>query len=499
MDESSVGDVSRINEADTAHLQFKNGQQSFKPENCEIQEIKEVQVQRDAGSPDNTFGVIAEFLNGENVNHVDQTDNEPCSSRQNTNDAGDVVEELTVKTCEGSSMAIVGRSSNRARLEMNRSQFLQRFPLDSDLPGSSSMSKREIDRGMPRRNAGKMSLPETSTKELAISVNVEANEHLTNVERDPVPIDALSNGGIKTKILSQSGFSQFFVKKTLKGKGVTFRGPPHNRSKASNMAQQTVASFGSPLVIANTSAKVSSSIPLASNDVLPRLPSNAINPSSCGNPSDKHKGCGGESEGLSLREWLKAERQKVRKAECLYIFRQIVKHVDASHSQGVVLCDLLPSFFKIFKENTVKYVGSGFQRESFDNNMNKDALSQLENPLVRRQSSGDIGFSSSPAKKQKSNGQSSRQWPMFQRAGGVNIQTENDNGATQEFHFRSSQPNCSRGSLPFTSTSAQLEEKWYASPEQLRDETCSASSNIYSLGILLYEVWRNFDIIALGV
>ncbi|CAB81212.1 COP1 like protein [Arabidopsis thaliana] len=461
MDEGSVGDVSRIDEADVAHLQFKNSEQSFKPENIEVREVKEVQVQREA--------------DGKNGgDHVELIGNEPCSSRQNTNDEGDVVEELTVKTCEGSSMAIVGRPSSRARLEMNRSQFLHRFPLDGDLPGSSSMSKKVIDRGTVSilRNAGKMSLPETSNGQLAIiAVNGEANEHLTNVERNPVPVEALSHEGIKTKMLSQSGFSQFFVRKTLKGKGVTFRGPPNNRSKARNMDQQTVASSGSALVIANTSAKISSSIPLAAYD-------------------DTHRGCGGE--GLSLREWLKSERQEVNKAECMYIFRQIVDHVDCSHSQGVVLCDLRPSSFKIFKENAVKYVVSGSQRESFDSNMNKETLSQLENPLVRRRL-GDTSSLSIPAKKQKSSGPSSRQWPMFQRAGGVNIQTENNDGAIQEFHFRSSQPHCSTVACPFTSVSEQLEEKWYASPEELRGDMRSASSNIYSLGILLYELLSQFQ------
>ena len=451
MDESSVS--SRINEAEAAHIQFKNGQQSLKPD--EIQETKQVQaeVQRDdPGSPDSSFGVIADFLDGKNVN---ETENEPCS-------ADDVVEELTVKTCEGSSMAIVGSSSSRARLEINRTQFL---------PSSSSMDKREGDKVITSilRNAGK-----TSTGD---------------VERNPVPVDALSHGGIKTKMLSQSGFSQFFVKKTLKGKGVTFRGPPLNRSKASNVDQQSVAS---PLVISNdTPAKVSGSTPLAV-EACDVLPLKGGNPSSCtSNPSDS--GCGGE--GLSLRDWLKSERQEVNKAECFRIFRQIVEHVDDSHSQGVVLSDPRPSFFKILKENEVKYVGSGFHRESSDSNLNKNTLSQPEKPLVRRRL-GDTGFASSPgvpAKKHKSSGPSSRQWPMFQRAGGnLNIQTENDVSATQELRLRSSHPQCSPSARSFTSMSEQLEEKWYASPEELRGETRSVSSNIYSLGILLFEVWRSF-------
>ncbi|ESQ38409.1 hypothetical protein EUTSA_v10028383mg [Eutrema salsugineum] len=491
MDEGSVGDVSRIDEADVAHLQFKNGQQSLKPENCEVQEIKEVEVQRDAGSPDGTFGVIADFLDGRNVN---QAENAPCSSQQNTNDAEDVVEELTVKTCEGSSMAIVGRSNNRGRLEINRGQLRHRFPVDGDLPSSSSVSKRESVSGTPiiRRNAGKLSLPETSTgDQLAITVNGGANEHLRNVERNPAPAEALSHGGIKTKMLSQSGFSQFFVKKTLKGKGVTFRGPARNRSMPSNMDKQIVTSSGNSLVTSNTSAKVSSSIPLAASDVLPCFLSKASNPSSCGNPSDMHRGCG--VEGLSLREWLKSERHKVNKAECMYIFRQIVEHVDDSHFQGVVLCDLRPSLFKIFKENAVKYVGSGFQSESLDGNMNKDPIRQLEYPLARRRS-GDSGFSPSPsfpAKKQKLGGPSSTQWPMFQRAGGVNIQTGNDDA--QELRFRSSQAHRSTAARPFTSRSEQLEEKWYASPEELVGDTLSVSSNIYSLGILLFELVSQFQ------
>uniref|UniRef100_A0A1J3ESL9 Protein SPA1-RELATED 2 n=1 Tax=Noccaea caerulescens TaxID=107243 RepID=A0A1J3ESL9_NOCCA len=492
MEDGSVGDVSRLSEAEAAHVQFKNGQQSFKPENCEIQETKEVEVQRDAGSPDSSFGVIADFLDGKNVN---ETENATCSSRQDTNDAADVVEELTVKTCEGSSMAIVGRSSNRARLEINGSQFRNHFPLVGDSASSSSMSKRESDRDALSlwRNA-KMSLPDASTgDQMAIAAISEAKEHLKNVERNPVPVEALSHEGIKTKMLSQSGFSQFFVKKTLKGKGVTFRVPPDNRTKASNMDQQTVTSSGSPLVVSNTSAKVSSSIPLAAYDALPCLPSKASQPSSCANPSNIHGGSDGE--GLSLREWLKSERQEVNNAECLHIFRQIVDQVDDSHSRGVVLSDLRPSSFKILKDNTVKYVGSGFQRESFDSNMNKDTLSQLENPLVRRRS-GDKGVSSSyflPMKKHKSSGPSSRQWPMFQRAGGINIQSENDDGAMQEFQLRSSQPHCSTAVRPFTSMSDQLEEKWYSSPEELRGETRSVPSNIYNLGILLFELLNQFQ------
>ena len=38
------------------------------------------------------------------------------------------------------------------------------------------------------------------------------------------------------------------------------------------------------------------------------------------------------------------------------------------------------------------------------------------------------------------------------------------------------------------SVSVQLEEKWYRSPEQLNKGSGTFSSNIYSLGVLLFEV-----------
>ncbi|XP_010541450.1 PREDICTED: protein SPA1-RELATED 2 [Tarenaya hassleriana] len=495
MDERVAEDVSRVHEAEAAHLQFKDGEQSLKPENCgELLETKEVHAEEGVSSPDSSFDVIAEILEGKNVNPLDQRENPPCSSLQNTGDVDDVVEELMVRNCDGSSVGIVGISRNKERLESMHGQSQHPFQSGGGSSSTSSKSKKGTNKVTPGiwLNAGKMPFPESSARELSSSKHDEANEYFMNVDRNVVPKEALSHGSLKTKILSQSGFSQFFVKTTLKGKGVIFKGPPHSRYKATSLEHQNPSTSGNTVVVSNAPVKVSTSAPLVAYDVSPCSPSKASKSSSCADISVRHRGCGGE--GLTLREWLQSERHKVNKNVCLYIFRQILDLVDHSHSERVVLCDLRPSSFKMFKENGIKYVGTSSEGESFDNNTNKATLCHMENPLVRKRSI-DMGLHSSTSilvKKQKSNDHaSSSQRPIF-RHGSVNIRSENDSNDTRGFPIRFGQTQSGTAFRPFTSMMGQLEEKWYASPEELRGDICSASSNIYRLGILLFELLSRF-------
>ena len=51
-----------------------------------------------------------------------------------------------------------------------------------------------------------------------------------------------SHGGIRTKILSKSGFSEFFVKNTLKGKGIICICQSHDASRIQPRHQSNVKS-----------------------------------------------------------------------------------------------------------------------------------------------------------------------------------------------------------------------------------------------------------------
>ncbi|XP_040969861.1 protein SPA1-RELATED 2 isoform X3 [Gossypium hirsutum] len=43
------------------------------------------------------------------------------------------------------------------------------------------------------------------------------------------------------------------------------------------------------------------------------------------------------------------------------------------------------------------------------------------------------------------------------------------------------------------SVNEQLEEKWYASPEEINEGVCTILSNIYSLGVLFFELLCQFE------
>ena len=105
------------------------------------------------------------------------------------------------------------------------------------------------------------------------------------------------------------------------------------------------------------------------------------------------------------------------------------------------------------------------------------------------------------AKKQKFNENTTlTRWPLFHSRAGLKIETINN----MKFSHNESSEHCpntefSNSGSPYASNSAQplsisvnqqLEEKWYASPEELNEGVCTVSSNIYSLGVLLFEVQK---------
>lgn len=219
--------------------------------------------------------------------------------------------------------------------------------------------------------------------------NQNQNEKTDNSPGDE---DQLSRGGIRTKILSKSGFSEYFVKDTLKGKGVIFRGS----------TQETIPE-----------------------------PRPSVSPN---------------NESISFRVWLNVGRNnKVDKSKRLFIFKQILELVHSSHSQGVPLQSLRPSCFRLLPSNHVLYLGSPSQKEHTE---------------IHHQDG-----------KKRKHGENRNSFGMFGRF-------PNRSGSARE--TSDDAKSCAGGDL--------LEEQWYASPEDLKERCPSLSSNIYSLGVLLFEV-----------
>lgn len=212
----------------------------------------------------------------------------------------------------------------------------------------------------------------------------ETNDNIPHDENQPT-------SGIRTKILSKSGFSEYFVKNTLKGKGVICRGPPRVDP---------------------------TSIP---------EPKPSVSPD-------------------TLREWLNLGKNKVDKSRNLYIFKQILDLVDLSHSQGVALQDLRPSCFKLLPSNQILYL---------------EGSNQISKKRKNVENLNSFGFPT--------------------RSGGQRVSQRDSSG----YGFNEDNVVTHGGDL--------LEEQWYVGPEEFKERRCTLSSNVYSLGVLLFELLGSFE------
>lgn len=175
------------------------------------------------------------------------------------------------------------------------------------------------------------------------------------------------------------------------------------------------------------------------------------------------------SSGMCLREWLEPGRHKVDIVERLIIFRRIVELVDFAHCQGVALQELRPSCFLLLPSNVIRYTGASAIRQS-NSIMNRDLIKKrlLEHGACAGRSLGG------------------KQRKLSDKEFFIDPQ---DSGYGElQFQKRSYQNAVLSAQQQTISATLQLEENWYTSPEDLHEMGCTFSSNIYGLGVLLFEL-----------
>lgn len=246
---------------------------------------------------------------------------------------------------------------------------------------------------------------------------------------------------------STSNYPQLIREKTVKGKGIVYKDLDKNFGLKGRLMSQEEEK------------------PAFAN----KFESNTLLRSNVGNNMQSLQeivisGTESFNNGLDLREWLKSEGHKMEKSERKYIFKQILELVDFAHSKGVVLQDLRPSCFAILPSNKIKYVGT-YGQQVLDN---KGMTCNLTRKRPWEQD--NCACDSLSGKKKKL--------------------SEATTSLSRQHHFT-----CQHSFTEekrFISITTQLEDKWYCSPEVLNDGICTFSSNIYSLGVLLFEVSKYF-------
>ncbi|XP_027362389.1 protein SPA1-RELATED 2 [Abrus precatorius] len=467
-----------------------------------------------------------DILQGKNVveviNHA--APSQPPHVNHFIDDANVMVEELTVKSYNGSSLDI-GTSINREQMYNRQNHWQNLYQLASNSGIGNSLSDIGNRNSVQATSSawediGSTSFPEILARKSLSDGQSNVIEHLTAAENKEGADDV--HPGIRTKIISKSGFAEFFIKNTLKGKGIVYKGPAFDgfcaqsreqtQIKTGIEAEQNQMKTGVGIDQNQVKNEIGNDQTQMKNGVSTHLNSSVSGsfgskiakfPSYCGAMPRSGRS---ECDGVTLREWLKSGHHKASKVESLNIFRKIVDLVDGSHSKGVALHNLCPSYIKLLSSNQVMYVGFPILKQMVDGVVNSEVL-HSDNPFIRKRLSEQVSFPSLEmgSKKQKINENSTvagsdlcletaSDRNLHSHTVGVqdycNEYEEDTQFSKYNIGRMSSIPRVSNAcQKPVTSLCERLENKWYASPEG----GCTTSSNIYCLGVLLFELLGHFD------
>ncbi|KAL3645728.1 hypothetical protein CASFOL_010908 [Castilleja foliolosa] len=380
-----------------------------------------------------------------------------ASPRCNDDDTGVMVEELTLRNYDDEQMTIVGSSNNKERISTRPHRWQNLY----NLHGQTGY-----------KGKGQATTSDNLFSGLLVENHPQQNLLSKNDDKGTSDDVLNASGGIRTKILSKSGFSEFFVKNTLRDKGLMLK----SHARPTN--------YVAPLRLSTNPFSSSSG-----------GVSETLNTLSSKNTHD----------GVYLREWLENGGKKVNKVEKMRIFKQILDFVDISHSRGVPLQDLRPSCFKLSGSCQVMYLGydvrvgptENFQDQDIHQNQNdKRPMHQSDNHSAKKRKSGD-------------NTKLIQRWPQFPSRSVIRsapssiasvqssdtLDEENNRTADIRRHiklFGHNVPNATQ-SIQSSSSFFMLEEKWYTSPELVDEKGFTFASNIYCLGVLLFELLGSFD------
>ncbi|KAJ1416165.1 WD40/YVTN repeat-like-containing domain superfamily [Sesbania bispinosa] len=463
-----------------------------------------------------------DILQGKNV--VEAATSQHPHASLFMNDAGVTVEELTVKSYNGSSLDI-GTSNNREQMYNRQKHWQHLYQLANNSGIGNSLSDiGQRNSGQATSSAwegiGSTSFPELIARKSLSDGQSNAMEHLAGAESKEGPGDV--HGGIRTKIISKSGFAEYFIKNTLKGKGIVCKGPSSNgfcvQSREKNHTKTGIDAAQNQMRtgIGTDQHQMKTDIGADQNKMKTGVGTQPNSNLSVNygsktakfpSYSDAMPRSGrSECDGVTLREWLKSWHHKASKVECLNTFRKIVDLVDDFHSQGVALQNLCPSYITLLPSNQIMYLGLPIKKQMVDGLVNSGVL-HLDNSFIRKRMSEQVIF---PSLDMRSKKQKFSEDVRVTRSD-LCLETANDskvhissiglqdyqNEYEKDIQFSkynigrmSSIPHVSNtGQLSSTSLCERLENKWYASPEG----GCTTSSNIYCLGVLLFELLGHFD------
>ncbi|MQL92933.1 hypothetical protein Taro_025571 [Colocasia esculenta] len=201
------------------------------------------------------------------------------------------------------------------------------------------------------------------------------------------------------------------------------------------------------------------------------------------------KGFAGVEEGgeLSLREWLDRPERSVDLLECLHIFRQVVEMVSLAHSQGVVVNNVRPSCFVMSTFNHVSFIESASCSSSGSDSCGNARVSD-------RKDAGDP-CSASPSQPTETAPEGALEQASDTsclRSCSVHVthtsSVERTDRRKEQDNGREVREAAERKRRFPLKQILLMEYNWYTCPEEGGGGTGSFASDVYRLGVLLFEV-----------
>ncbi|CAA0813291.1 SPA1-related 3 [Striga hermonthica] len=183
-----------------------------------------------------------------------------------------------------------------------------------------------------------------------------------------------------------------------------------------------------------------------------------------------------ECNDVSLRQWLDNPERAVDSLECIHIFSQIVDIVELAHSESIVVHNVRPSCFVMSSLNRVSFIESascsdtgsdsqehtGFKGSSspgqHDSGTKLGVLEDSQLPGFKSETSCLQSFSGRPVHALEASGS--------ERIGNNNM----------------------KHSFPMKQI-LLMESHWYTPPEELSGGVATCASDVYQLGVLLFELF----------
>ncbi|XP_022981681.1 protein SPA1-RELATED 3-like isoform X2 [Cucurbita maxima] len=197
---------------------------------------------------------------------------------------------------------------------------------------------------------------------------------------------------------------------------------------------------------------------------------------------------------ISLRQWLDKPERSVDALECLHIFSQIVEIVNIAHAQGIVVHNVRPSCFVMSSFNHVTFIESAScsdsGSDSLEDGLNSQTVEVIKASSPFPSSLGSEGFRSimTPinALSETSCMQSSSVYAAL-------ISLNEGSGECRKKDGRHvEEAEDKMQSFPMKQILA-METTWYSSPEEASGGPSSSASDIYRLGVLLFELFCSFS------